>query len=189
LSDLASTALDFAISLNCWALERHLPERFARPEVQIAISNQQVSVGRSGMTSNPFLDSAAETEFTRQIVDSQPAELDDALLTPMEAELDPDHARQLEQDRQRMTQWQQPTVYEKPKLMQHCDSPTPPTEPVNEKLQRIRLPNQQELALDREAAERQRHQAQQGEPRKWVAGRPSPESRGDQTPLSPEPLY
>jgi hypothetical protein len=38
----------------CWALERHLPERFARPEVQIPISNQQQVNIRGGSEAPRF---------------------------------------------------------------------------------------------------------------------------------------
>jgi hypothetical protein len=79
-------------------------------------------------------------EFIKRIVDAQPAELT-APAEPLEVvtEPDADHLRQLEKDKAYMQQWQAgpSPAYERPKQTHDCSLPAP-TEPINEKLRRIR---------------------------------------------------
>jgi hypothetical protein len=163
-----------------WSLERQCPERFARPEIQIQIANQQVSIRDA--SPNPFLSSEAEIAFIKQIVDEQPEEVDHSP-PQLEPVPDIDLAEQRERDRKQIEEWRHGPVYEKPRLMPPSEPPAP-SEPVNPKLQSVRLPNQQELAAMREDAARAAKVQAGDQKRMWVAGKPTPETRGDVQPMN-----
>jgi terminase small subunit-like protein len=149
LHNIKNIAKDGNWQASMTLLERCVPEDFARPEAKIQIANQQINIRDAAP--NPFLSSEAELAFIRQIVDEQPNELDDAPKDPLAlvGEMDEEHKRQLERDRQQVEEWRH--GYEKPRLMPPADPPAEPTEPVNEKLSRIRIPSQAELAQMRES--------------------------------------
>jgi hypothetical protein len=162
---------------SIWRLKTRFPERFADPNVLIQLAQinatKAVEANRS-----PFVDEK-ELQFIRAIVDAQPNEIEDSP-PPLEAVPDVDLVKQLERDRQQIEEWRHGPP--KPQLMPPSDPP-PPSEPVNPKLQSVRLPNQQELAAMREDAARAAKVQSGDQKRLWVAGKPTPESRGGPQPF------
>jgi hypothetical protein len=118
------------------------------------------------------IDASEEGRFIKEIVDARPVEI----FPQAEDEETAEAVDGAPHDSVHIPEPPPAVVEEPPQPVKREDG-------INPVLKRLQLPNQEQLAREREDSHRAKQFQADQNPRLWVAARPSPETRGDQQPL------